>query len=275
MKIIARLLAIALVSLPTMAFAQTILQPYQPGPRLIDGNQLNLMVNAVNGMQGNGGNAGKGYFSLNTGSATGPTPDTGTVLQVVGANAATSRIENDSFGGVPIFTARRADGTKAAPTAIQSADQLGSFNFAGAVSATAYYGPAASLRAYATETWSGTAGGTKIVFATTPNTTQTLTDAVTIGQDQSLTVVGAIIGPSASVTGLLTSRSGTATPAAASAVSALTFGSAGIGIYWGTGAPSFSSVKGSIYIQTDGTTTATRMYINNGTTAWVAFTTAS
>lgn len=200
MKIIARLLAIALVSLPTMAFAQTMLQQYQPGPRLIDGNQLNLMVNAVNGIQGNGGSVGKGYFSLNTGSATGPTPETGTVLQVVGANATTSRIENDSFGGVPIFTARRADGTKAAPTAILSADQLGSYNFGGAVSAAAYYVPAASLRSYATENWSGTAGGTKITFATTPNTTQTLTDAVTIGQDQSLTVVGAIIGPSVSVT---------------------------------------------------------------------------
>lgn len=54
MKSIARLLAIALVSLPTAAFAQTKLQPYQPGFRTIDGTQLNLMVDAVNNVQGTG-----------------------------------------------------------------------------------------------------------------------------------------------------------------------------------------------------------------------------
>lgn len=50
-----RFLAIALVSLvlPTMAIAQELNQ-YQPGPRLIDGSQLNLMVDTVNGLTNNG-----------------------------------------------------------------------------------------------------------------------------------------------------------------------------------------------------------------------------
>lgn len=43
----------------------------------------------------------------------------------------------------------------------------------------------------------------------------------------------------------------------------------------GTGAPTFSAIKGTLYINLTGSTTATRLYVNNGTTAWVAVTTAS
>lgn len=45
----------ALIALPTaFAFGQAVLNPYPPGFRLIDGSQLNLMVNQVNGITGNG-----------------------------------------------------------------------------------------------------------------------------------------------------------------------------------------------------------------------------
>lgn len=43
----------------------------------------------------------------------------------------------------------------------------------------------------------------------------------------------------------------------------------------GTGAPTFSANKGTLYLNLTGSTTATRLYINNGTTNWVAITTAS
>lgn len=43
----------------------------------------------------------------------------------------------------------------------------------------------------------------------------------------------------------------------------------------GTGAPTFSSIKGTLYINLTGSSVATRLYVNNGTTAWVAVTTAS
>jgi len=52
-------------------------------------------------------------------------------------------------------------------------------------------------------------------------------------------------------------------------------GLSGLGIYYGTGAPTISAIKGSLYINTTGTTSATRLYVNNGTTTWVAVTTAS
>jgi hypothetical protein len=186
------LIAIALSLLASSAFGADILNQYPTGFRLIDGGQLNKMVNVVNGLTGNGGSGtapSKGYFSLNTATFTGPTPATGTVVQAVGNNGAAARIEVDAFGSVPIFTTRRADGTAAAPTVVTSADEVGSFNFHGAKSATAYYGPAARLSAFATETWSGTAGGTKLTFSVTPNTTQTLTDAVTINQDSGVTAL--------------------------------------------------------------------------------------
>lgn len=50
---------------------------------------------------------------------------------------------------------------------------------------------------------------------------------------------------------------------------------AGVGIYVGAGVPSASAAKGSLYLNTTGSSTATRLYVNNGTTNWVAITTAS
>jgi hypothetical protein len=66
-------------------------------------------------------------------------------------------------------------------------------------------------------------------------------------------------------------------PAAGSAASpALFFGSTNIGIYYGSGAPSFSATQGSLYLRSDGSSTSTRLYVNtNGTTGWTAFTSAS
>ncbi len=43
----------------------------------------------------------------------------------------------------------------------------------------------------------------------------------------------------------------------------------------GTGAPTFSAIKGTLYLNLTGSSTSTRLYINNGTTNWVAITTAS
>lgn len=43
----------------------------------------------------------------------------------------------------------------------------------------------------------------------------------------------------------------------------------------GTGAPTFTANKGSLYLNLTGSSTATRLYVNNGTTTWIAVTTAS
>lgn len=47
-------------------------------------------------------------------------------------------------------------------------------------------------------------------------------------------------------------------------------------IYSGSGAPTVSAPKGSLYLRTDGSGTTDRAYINtNGTTTWTALTTAA
>lgn len=79
-----------------------------------------------------------------------------------------------------------------------------------------------------------------------------------------------------SASGTVTSADGSATPAGGSAGIAVKVGTAGVGFYIGTGAPSVSAPKGSIYVNTTATTTTTRMYINtDGATTWTNFTTAA
>jgi hypothetical protein len=54
------------------------------------------------------------------------------------------------------------------------------------------------------------------------------------------------------------------------------FQSLGISFITGTGAPTQSAAKGSIYVRTDGSSSSTRMYINtDGATTWTNVTTAA
>jgi hypothetical protein len=88
----------------------------------------------------------------------------------------------------------------------------------------------------------------------------------------------AATGVSLSVTGALIANSGTAVPASAGAVAAgapVTLFSSGPSLYVTSDVPAFSAVKGSICVNTAGSSTSTRLYVNNGTTNWVAITTAS
>jgi len=68
-----------------------------------------------------------------------------------------------------------------------------------------------------------------------------------------------------------------AMPAGGASTSRLAFSSTtNFGIYWGSGAPSVSAPKGSLYLRTDGTTTNNRAYINtDGATTWTAITTVA
>lgn len=51
---------------------------------------------------------------------------------------------------------------------------------------------------------------------------------------------------------------------------------ANFGVFFGSGAPTLSAAKGSIYLRTDGSSTSTRCYVNtDGATAWTNFTTAT
>lgn len=49
-----------------------------------------------------------------------------------------------------------------------------------------------------------------------------------------------------------------------------------LGIYWGSGAPTFAAPKGSLYLRTDGSSTSTRSYIaSDAVGGWTNHTTAA
>lgn len=90
------------------------------------------------------------------------------------------------------------------------------------------------------------------------------------GSNESLTIDG-------KGTGTVILQVGTAPAAGGSAQARVGFSSTALlGLYFGTGAPSVSAGKGSIYVNTTASTTTTRLYINtDGGTTWTAFTSAA
>ena len=88
--------------------------------------------------------------------------------------------------------------------------------------------------------------------------------------------VGSMTGTTAAVTGTVTALSGSGLTAGGAAGFIGTNVAAGMGIYFGSGAPTIAAAKGSLYLRSDGSTTNDRAYINtNGSTTWTALTTAA
>lgn len=144
-----------------------------------------------------------------------------------------------------------------------------------------------------TVTLAGTDGNTHTLPSTNSTTLASLTGVETLtnktltsptmtapvlgaATGTSLALSGAATAATASATGTVTAQSATATPAPASMVAAFAMGTAGIGIFWGSGAPTGSAAKGSLYINTSGSSTSTRLYVNtDGATTWTNVTTAA
>jgi hypothetical protein len=98
---------------------------------------------------------------------------------------------------------------------------------------------------------------------------------ISINSTTGTVTTNSTFGDSTSLTGNLTVDSGTA-PAAGGMSAILISSTAGLGIYVGSGAPTVSAAKGSLYLRTDGSTTNDRAYINtNGSTTWTALTTVA
>jgi aspartate carbamoyltransferase regulatory subunit len=87
-----------------------------------------------------------------------------------------------------------------------------------------------------------------------------------------LAVTGAV-----STTGQLSVQGVTAPPASGAVTAGILMSStANFGIFYGSGAPTFSAARGSLYLRTDGSSTSTRAYINtNASTTWTAITTVA
>ncbi len=83
-------------------------------------------------------------------------------------------------GGQNVF--RRANGTEATPTAVQSGMSLGSLSFRG-YNGVAFTGSKGYISSTATENWTDTANGTNLFFMTTPNGSTTALDRMFIAND--------------------------------------------------------------------------------------------
>jgi hypothetical protein len=77
--------------------------------------------------------------------------------------------------------------------------------------------------------------------------------------------------------GKLTVSGGTAIPAGGTAGVGVNLSStSNFGVFFGSGAPTLSAAKGSLYLRSDGSGINDRMYVNtNGTTTWTAVVTAA
>ena len=82
---------------------------------------------------------------------------------------------------------------------------------------------------------------------------------------------GNITGGNLRTAGAVVAATGTAITAGGT-IAGLEFSStADFGVFFGSGAPTISAAKGSLYLRSDGSTTNDRMYVNtNGTTTWTA-----
>jgi hypothetical protein len=99
-------------------------------------------------------------------------------------------------------------------------------------------------------------------------TTGTVTVTGTFGAATQVTTLAA--------TGNITADSASALVAGGASAFIATNTANSMGIYVGSGVPTVSAAKGSLYLRSDGTTTNDRAYINtNGTTTWTALTTAA
>jgi len=89
--------------------------------------------------------------------------------------------------------------------------------------------------------------------------------------------LGNVTGGNIRTDGQVLAMSATAVPAGGAAGAGVMFSTtANFGVFFGSGVPTLSAAKGSLYLRSDGSTTNDRMYVNtNGTTGWTAVTTAS
>jgi len=110
--------------------------------------------------------------------------------------AAASRFQltsyTDTGNEAAQFIQRRTRGTADVPTAIMSGDNLGLFSFRG-YNGSGITGTKAGITVKATENWTPTANGTRLLFQTTANGTTSLNTVMEITQDGMVKINGSTL----------------------------------------------------------------------------------
>lgn len=118
--------------------------------------------------------AANGYTFTKNAAAPASAAITGVVTRAIGVDGATARIALESYGtGVATaFSAnnlRRANGTAAVPSAVQSGDLLFGYVGTGYGTSTFLDAGGAGMLGWASQTATNAAGGTELAFVVTPN----------------------------------------------------------------------------------------------------------
>ena len=135
------------------------------GSNLLDGDADNFYYDAVHKVLIVGGNA---------------VPSTAVPRIVVVGDGSSAGLSVISYGGWPIFSAWRANGTEDAPTAVVLNDVLIAMSSVG-YAAGAWQDARCYLKLIASEDWTGTARGAYWQFQSTPVGEATTVNALTIG----------------------------------------------------------------------------------------------
>jgi hypothetical protein len=143
-----------------------------------------------------------GLVTVNTNGGTLPAAISGETFRTYAATG-TDRWIKDAVGGSSTITFRRADGTSASPTAVQSNDAIMFLSSTG-YGATGYVGGIqASVSAHASGNWTDTSAPTEIRLAATPSGSLNRVDAFFLTSTGiNSTVIGATTPAAATVTTL-------------------------------------------------------------------------
>lgn len=119
---------------------------------------------------------------------------TGTDLYVVGADSGQTRITQDSFASYVAFTGRRADGTAASPSAVQSGEVISQFTGRGYGTSQWAAASTGLLQIQAEGNFTNTSNPTSVSILTTPSASVTAVEAFRFGPAGQLGIGGATYG---------------------------------------------------------------------------------
>ncbi len=188
-----------------------------------------------------------------------------TVLHTADTSSAAVRgftvSQHNAAASAALMLMRKSRGTPTSPGAVVNTDAMGAIVSEGH-DGTGYI-QSALIRFDCTGTIATNRVPGKISFFTATDASPSVeTLALTLNANQSATFAAGLTATTLGGTGIITAKSGTATPAGG--VQAYGLGTtANFGVYYGSGAPSsLTAQKGSLYLRSDGTGAADRAYIN-------------
>lgn len=209
------------------------------------------------------------------------TPITGALSQIQGVDGGVAYDTIDTIGNPSSYIGRRANGISTALTTLAANDLITGLAARG-YDGTAFSGAKSSILFFASEIWTTIHRGTYISVYNTPTATDVAAEGARFQPSGGLSVGAAAIAVDPGIgnvnaAGSIIAASATAIPAGGTTGTGLKVSStANFGVFFGSGAPSLSAAKGSLYMRSDGSSTSTRMYVNtDGGTTWTNVVTAA